>query len=296
MADTATYFGLPGNLRKLYDPVGGMLATRELETSVFKTGAGGARVSKALDGTRQYMLNYEALGRDNFEYLNAFQLGHMGPGPFVLLDPGRRNLLMPNQSSATSVRNDTLGFTVAGAGGSISSDSTLVAVVPRTLKWSFATTTPVSASLLLDKPWSGWQGIPVINRPYVFSCVLFGAAGAITVALTLKWMDLAGATLATTTGATVVSSTTAWTPVFVTASPPAGSVWVQPGVAPTVATITSGEALYLSALQLAEGSAPGIWQPGTGVWPVQLVGLPERYGFAEPGMLVQPVLALQEVR
>jgi hypothetical protein len=297
VTDQTIYFGAPGKLIKLYDPVGGMLATREIPVSVFQTGTGGARTSRLLNGTRQYALNYGVLGRKNFEYMNAFQQGHMGPGPFVLLDPGRRNLLTVNQSSGTSGANDTRDFTVSGAGGSISSDNSQSTAFPRTLKWSFATTTPAAASLLLDKPSTVWPGIPVINRPYTFACLALAGVGSVTVAPTIRWMDLAGATLSTSTGTAVAVATTAWSELLVTATPPAGGAWAQCGLAPTLATIAAGESLWFSALAFAEGDQPDpVWSPGTGVYPVQVMALPEVYGFAEPSMLVQPVLTLQEVR
>lgn len=296
--DSAIYFGRAGNLRKLFDPVGGMVVTEDLGQTVFVAGNGGANVSKALNGNRTYTLNYGALGRVNYEYLNAFQLGQMGSGPFVLLDPGRRNLLTANQASATSLTNDTRDFTVSGTGGTISSDATLTTPFPRTLKWSFATTTPGSASLLLDKPSSVWPGIPVVVRPYTFWCLVAGGGGAVNFQLTLKWMNLTGGTITTQFSAMFTSSTTNWILASVTnAAPPAGSTWVQPGVAPDVSTIAGGESLNFSSLMLHEGAAVDpSWAPGTGVYPVQVLTLPERYGFGEPDMLVQPTLVLQELR
>jgi hypothetical protein len=297
--DSAIYLGRPGSLRKLFDPTGGMVSTLELGSSVFSSGDGGSNVSKALNGPRQFSLNYGALGRANFEYLNAMHLGHMGTGPFVLLDPGRRNLLTANQSSATSLTNDTRDFTVAGTGGSISSDSTLTSIAfPRCLKWSFATSTPAAASLLLDKPSSVWYGIPVVSRPYCFWCLVLGGTGAINFQLSLKWMGLTGSTLSTSLSSTYTSSTSSWllAKIAVT-TPPAGSVWVQPGVAPDVSTIASGESLYFTDLHFNEGDQPDpMWAPGTGVYPVQIVTLPEQYGFAEPGMIVSPTLTLRELR
>lgn len=295
MPSSTIHFGSPGGLRKLYDPTGGMLATRTISSSVFETGTGGVRTNRALNGTRQYMLNYTALGRVNFEYLNAFYQGHMGPGPFVLLDPGRRNLLTVNQSSSTSAANDTRDFTVSGAGGSITSDATLTTPLPRTLKWSFATTTPAAAGLSLNKPSSVWPGIPVVSQPYTFWCMVVG--GPINLQLSLRWMNLAGGTISTSLSSVVTTSATNWQLVKVTVMiPPAGSVWVLPGIAPDVSTIGSGESLNFASFMLNEGDQPDDqWAAGTGVYPVSVMSMPERYGFGEPGMLVQPILVLQEV-
>jgi len=294
--DPAIYFGRAGQVAKLYDPAGGLANTREISTNVFLTGSGGARVERALNGVRQFVLSYGALGRVNFDFLDRFRQGHMGTGPFVFLDPGRRNLLTVNQSSTTSATNDTRDFTVSGPGGTITSDSTLTTPLPRTLKWSFATSTPASASLLLDKPSSVWPGIPIVNRPYTFWCMVIG--GPINLQLSLRWMDLAGATISTTLSSVFTTSATNWLMVSLKATTvPATAQWVQAGIAPDVATITSGESLFFSSMMLNEGSNPDDqWSPGTGVYPVQLIALPERQGFAEPSMLVSPTLVLQEVR
>lgn len=296
--DRRIFFGPAGNLRRLYNPHGGMLATRVMDTSVFTTGTGGARTNKLLNGVRTYTLNYQALGRENWEYLNRFQQGLMGTGPFVLIDPGRRNLLTPNQSGCCSLTNDTTDFTVSGPGGSISADNSLTVDFPRTLKWSFATTTPATAALTLNKPSRVWPGFPVVpNRFYTFWGIVLGGVGTISFALTIKWMDLAGNPLGTVNGPAVASSITQWQGAFVTAMPPANAAWVECGVAVTLATVASGESLYFSAFQLQEGDAPdSTFSVGTGVYPVTVLSLPETYGFAEPGMLTSPVLTLQEVK
>lgn len=300
MADNAIYFGLPGKVRKLWDPTGGMLVTRELMSSVFRTGGGGARTKKALNGPRQYELNYAALGRKTFEYLNTVHQGAYGPGPFVLIDPGRRNLLTANQSSCTSQSNDARDFTVAGAGGSLSSDSTFTTPFPRVLKWSFATTTPAAATLTLDKPSRVWPGIPLALpyiRPLTFSVSAVASTGPVNFQLAIRWLDSAGATLSTATSSMITPSTSVFNRYSVSATPPATAYYVLCLVLPDVSTIASGEALNFSGFMLNEGLiADADWQLGTGVYPVQTIELPEKYGFAEPGMLVAPVLSLQEVR
>lgn len=293
--ETTVYFGRPGQLRKLFDPTGGILATREIASTIFQTGSGGARVQRALNGIRQYSLNYGALGRVNFDWLNNFQQGHMGTGPFVLLDPGRRNLLTVNQSSATSAVGGTNDFSVAGAGGTIASDTTQTVLLPNTLRWSFATTTPATALLSLTKPSTVWPGAPVLStRTYTFwfSCL----GGPINVVAQIVWYNLAGGVVSTSSGSTITSSTTDWKQVSVSASPPATALWATVQVAPVVATIASGESLYFNNFLFGEAAGPESWTGGTGVYPVMMVGMPEKYGFAEPGMLVSPTLVLQEVR
>jgi hypothetical protein len=297
--DDSIWFGRAGSLRRLWAPTGGTLATRDRDTSVFTNKNGGTRVTKALDGARQIVLNYGALGRANFEYLNQFAQGHMGAGPFILIDPGRRNMLTVNQSSATSQTGDTRGFTVSGAGGSISSDATgaLPGPLPKVLKWSFSTSTPASASLTLNKPSSVVPGIPILVRQHTFWCMALASGSSVTTALAVDWLSIAGAVLATSTGSAVVVGTSTPVELSVTGTPPAAAVYALCRVAPTVATIAAGDALYLSQFMLQEGDqSDPLWVGGTGVYPVQFVAMPEKYGFDEPGMLVAPTVTLQEVR
>jgi hypothetical protein len=296
--DLNIYFGRPGQLRDLYDPVGGMLATRNLGTATFATGSGGARVQRALDGTRQYSLNYGVLGRVNFDWLESFRQGHFGPGPFVLLDPGRRNLLGFNQSSGTSSSNDTRQFTVSGVGGSLSSVASLSTPFPRVLGWTFGTATPATAQLVLDKPSSVWPGIPVWPRPYTFWMMVLGAGTTVDFQLRLEWLALDGSVLSTVNSSTFTTSLTVWQMVNVRAiTPPSNACWLRASVNPTVATIGINDIMYMSSLMLNEGDQPDAqWAPGTGVYPVTILSMPEQYGFGQPDMLVSPTLVLQEVK
>lgn len=296
--DLNMYFGRPGQLRELFDPVGGALATRNLGTVTFQTGAGGARVQRALDGTRQYSLNYAVLGRANFDWFESFRQGHFGVGPFMFIDPGRRNALNYNQSSATSATNDTRQFTVSGAGGTLSSVASLATPFPRVLAWNFATTTPASAQLVLDKPSSVWPGIPVYPRPYTFWMMVLGGGSTVDFQLRFEWMALDGSVLSTVNSSTVTSSLTVWQMVMVRAlTPPSNACWARLSVNPTVATIATGDILYMSSLMLNEGDGPDSqWAPGTGIFPVTILSMPEQYGFGQPDMLVSPTLVLQEVK
>ena len=111
MPRTPMYFGRPGSLFEIPHPRGGARLTRDRPTSTFRTAAGSARVGKTSEGVRQYTLAWEQLWYETFAQLEAFDQGHEGPGPFALIDPGRINMLTVNQSSATSLLNDTAGLT-----------------------------------------------------------------------------------------------------------------------------------------------------------------------------------------
>jgi hypothetical protein len=293
--DEDVWFGRPGQIQKLWAPKGGILATRDVSTTTFFTGAGGARVNKALNGTRTYTLQYGGLGRDSFTFLDAFQQGHQGVGPFIVIDPGRRNKLTANQSSSTSLTNDTTDFVVTGTSVTMTSDNTLITPLPNTLKMLFGASTPGTTSLVLGGAWSTWPGIPV--RPdmdHCFWCMVVG--GPIDVQAVITWLGLTGNVLGTSTSAALTTNAVNWQRLSVVGTPPIGTVWCTAQILPASATIASGESLWFSSFMLNTGNQPDpIWAPGSGVWPVQVIGLPEKYAFHEPGMLVDPTLTLQEV-
>jgi len=114
VADTRIYLGRPGALAAIRSPRGAFEAPRSRRTSTFELGLGGASVDQMIGGARTYTINYEMLLRDDWTTLQAFLDGHEGPGPFVLLDPGQRNMLPANVAAATSVTNSPDGFPCVG--------------------------------------------------------------------------------------------------------------------------------------------------------------------------------------
>ena len=298
MNDNSIWFGRAGSLRKLWAPTGGIVATRDRDSSVFTNKAGGTRTTRSLDGARQYVLNYGVLGRASFEYLNQFSQGHMGPGPFVLIDPGRRNMLTVNQSSATSQTGDTRGFVATASGSALSSADSPWGGLPKMLNWAFTTSAPSSPTLLLSKPSNvtGWYGLPVLPRPYTFWCTVAG--GPIDVQMRVDWFNVAGSFLSQNFGPFTTTSTTMPKQAAIkNVTPPAGAVWAVCYVAPNGSTILAGETLSFLNFMFQEGvDADPSWVGGTGIYPVTFLGVPEKYGFDEPGMLVSPTVTLQEVR
>lgn len=296
-ADVTIYFGRPGSLITLPHPRGGVRATRDRPTFIYRTGGGGARVSKVVGGRRPFTLNWERLDYDTFSTLLAFDQGHEGPGPFALLDPGQRNQLTVNQSSATSETNDADNFTVAGSGYALSSDATTYRRGPRSLKVSIAYAAQ-SGTITLDPATPDWYGTPVASsRAMVFSYWAKGGGTDPVVTLTprLAWYSAAGAALSTSTGTPAATASAAWTQMYVTATPPASAAYVQASVAASGGTISASANLYLDQLQLEEGTTPGTWHPGTGVLPVQVVSVVDQWPFYQIGLRDGPVMVLQEV-
>lgn len=299
MTDQSIYFGTPGALFTIPHPRGGVESTRVRPTQGFPLGNGESRTRKGLQGSRAFTLSWERLDFDTFETLRAYDQGHMGPGPFVVLDPGRRNMLLANQSSSTSLTNDETNFTIAGSGCSIDSSLTLTSGVPRSLAWTFNITSPASgaAILTLDSPYAGWPGVPVVaNRQMCFSALLRGggADAIVSYAAEMQWYDATGALLSTSIGSTLASSAGAWQTLQVVGAAPATAAFVLPRVH-YVSGATAGAIGYLSSFQLEEASTRGTWRPGTGVLPVTVVGLHEEWPWLYPvEVRGQPTLVLAE--
>lgn len=114
MTDTRIYLGRPGALAAIRSPRGTVESTRQRRTGTFGLGVGGVAVDQMVGGARTWTINYERLLRDDFATLQAFLDGHEGPGPFVLLDPGHRNMLPANVAAATSVINSPTSIRPVG--------------------------------------------------------------------------------------------------------------------------------------------------------------------------------------
>jgi hypothetical protein len=298
MTDDQIYFGRPGALQVLPEPKGGREITRLRRRSSFDLGSGGVRTATIVGGKRAYTLNWNALDYASFAYLESIDQGHQGPGPFVYLDPSRRNMLTANQSGATSETNDASNFTVAGTGGSLGSEAVIVKRGPRSLKWTMAIGAPATATVSLDSPTVDFPGIPVAIRSYAFQVQARagGTDSSVTLQAKLSWLDASGAPLSSALGNATACASGAWTPVLVAAVAPAGAAYCNATVVASGATVTAGAIVYLDELQLVEGTAPDAsWTPGTGVPAVDVVSLSEKppWGFTQ--YRSGPVLVLQEV-
>jgi len=235
------YFGAPGNLVQLPWPLGGLQASYDRLTNDFVTGSGFHRVQKLSGGARTYTANWTMLHQSTFDLLNAYFIGANGPGPFVLIDPSRPNLLTPNQAAAGGLYNDATDFAVvADSNGIASADATNVFRKggTRSIQWqsyfsnssSFhgASATPL---MVLSPGYSGWPGIPVIpGQFYTFSAVAmidYMTGGSITAKL--QWYDVFGNSLALSTGSVItLNSGAGWSTTFVTAQAPLNAAFVAP--------------------------------------------------------------------
>ncbi len=237
------WLGKIGALAALPSPRPGMVPAAVRPSTVAATIGGGQVVSFAPgSGRRAYQAGWTHLDPDTFTLLEEFFAGSRGPGPFVLLDPTRRNHLTANQSSSTSGSNGPAGFTALNEAEALGSVVAPFAGlrVPRMLKWSVPAAGG-SGILRLDPP-AGLPGFPAPGGEAWTFTVQIGGGGidaAVTMTAVLLWMDAAGTPIGATIGTPVTSSATALTQASVTAGPPADAVCFQPELRLDLGTLSA---------------------------------------------------------
>jgi hypothetical protein len=295
----AIYFGSPGYLTTIDYPREGIIADRTRSIAEFALDAGGERATFMPGGRRRYTLVWDALTSTSWYTLWGYYHGHNGQGPFVIINPGTINFLTVNQSSGTSETNDTSGFTVAGTGGVIASQTTTVYQGLRALSWTFGTATPGVSTLTLNTPSTDWTGIPVYPAlTYSFSVQIKQyAVGAVTLTAEILWYKADGtaSTTPSSSGASLASSG-AWQQLYVSAAAPADAAFALCRVEATSASIALNESVALDAFQFEISAAPTIWTPGSGILPVVMVTLTgDHQMYRSSTNRLGPTLVLQEV-
>lgn len=191
-------------------------------------------------------------------------------------------------------------FSATPTAMTLGSSATYSDAGPRSLTWTFTNSDPIAGSALtISWPSSTFNhGIPVVSgRALCFSCYVRGGGTDAIVTYTprLYWRDTAGVlTGSVTSGTPVASSSGAWAQLVATATPPAGAAYADMDV-----HYTSGASIgsigYFRRFMLNEGSTPDtLWAPGTGVWPVRFMSMPEQWPFLSPELRNAPAVVLQE--
>lgn len=191
-------------------------------------------------------------------------------------------------------------FTATPTAMTLGSSATYTDAGPRSLTWTFNNSDTIAASALtVDWPSSTFSyGAPVVSgRALCFSCYVRGGGTDAIVTYTprLYWRDAAGVlTGSVTSGTPVASSSGAWAQLVATASAPAGAAYADMDVHYT-SGVSIGSIGYFRRFMLNEGSTPDtLWAPGTGVWPVRFISMPEQWPFLSPELRTGPVVVLQE--
>lgn len=281
------YFGAPGKLQTLPWPKSGLEKAYERQTFDFLTGGGFHQVSSLASGSRPFNVSWDTLHVDTFALLEQYRIGANGPGPWVLLDPSAVNLLPANVASATGLfggatRDWALPTATAGQGAL--SGNKLAQYIHRSngwtsLQWKFATT-PDSVAVLIASPmFRNWYGQPVLpGLPYTFSSWVT-VDGTVetnaTVSVRLGWLDASGAQLSESAGTS--TAVIGWTRLsLVNAVAPAGAVYCEPRWRLDGTTMAAGGSLFIDEPLWEQDSVLNTWAAGTGIRPVEIVGLTEQ--------------------
>lgn len=283
------YFGLPGNLVTLPYPLGSIERTAERQTFDFTTGSGLHQVSSLPEASRNFAITWNALYQDTFTKLEQYRLGTMGPGPFAYIDPSAPNLLPANVSGAGSLYADATDLLTITNGGTASANADANFIHRpggyRSIAWTFPEAPGVlitSPMLYVRSPYRNWVGIPVVaGLPYAFASWI-RVDGTIetsaSLVLRLEWFNAAGTSLSSNSSSTATVTST-WQRPTVTATAPAGAAFVQAQWILTGSTMAQNGIVYIDEPILEQDSLFNDWAPGTGVRPVQMVGLTESVPF-----------------
>lgn len=282
------YFGRPGALVTLPWTQGDQDATYERPTFDFVTGAGQHVVSTMATGSRSYRLNWSALHVDTLSLIDQYRIGANGPGPWAYIDPARPNLLPANVAAATGLNGDTSGF-ILGTGlasdGVLTSNSSATylhrATGWRSLRWHWPTAVAGNIVLRTASGYRSWYGDPVVpGLSYAFSAWL-RADGvidtSINVQIQMQWLNASGGEISVSAGTSTAIS--GWTRLSHVATAPAGAAYLSARWVAISSTILTGASLYIDEPMLEQDTVVNDWAPGTGLRPVEIVGLPERVPF-----------------
>jgi hypothetical protein len=282
------YFGRPGALVTMPWPVGDQDGNYEKPVFDFLTGTGQHVLSTLSGGSRLFKVNWNALHVDNYARIEQYWTGMMGTGPWAYIDPSARNLLLPNQASASSTYNDPVGWATSFPSadqGTLTSNSNATYIhragAPRSVRWNFTVTATAFPGLVFTSAYRNWFGVPCVpGLPYAWSTWARPdnvIDSAITLAAKLTWLNAAGGTISEISGGDI--SLTGWTRLSTTGVAPAGAAYCRPILVATGATIAVGSSLYLDEPLLEQDSVINDWAPGTGLRPVEIAELPERVPF-----------------
>ena len=284
------YLGPPGALQTL--PYMGRDIDASLDLGVAEQRLlSGIRVADRV-GTpkRTYRLERRFLTADEMGQIEGLALGLYGPEPYALIEPWRRNLLTLNQSSAGDFSHDGTGFTVFGAGASVTTSGPLSTASQGRYYQRYvspssgaagttglAVGNSTSAALVLLP---GNSTPVVVGLSYTFQFNVITLAGtAASWRAAINWYDSAGAFLSSSSGTTTVV-TGSWVARTVTATAPASAAYAVPQVT-NGATLSASNTIGIDALMLAQASAAGTWVPGTGVPRVAFTALGDVYPLSD---------------
>lgn len=262
------YLGPVGNQQALPSIGRGIGASLTVPSAVHQIAGRGGRVVDRFPGaaSRVYGLARSWLTADELSIVEAMYLGAYGPGPFVLTEPWRRNMLSANQSSGTDVLADTTGFAMI-SGTSLTSSTAQADQGRRSAAWSV---TAANRVLLTGSDLTGGLAVPTVDIPVLpstsYSVQVRGRTSTSTATLQLRinWYNAAGTPLSTSTGTTtgLVSGSFTTCSAAAQASP---STAALARIRCDNTVMGAAQTLYLDQWQFEQSATTGAWVLGTGV-------------------------------
>lgn len=258
------YLGTPGAMQQLQSPNGPLDAPPGRGEVVHTLINGGTSVTRRLHAKRTYTLPYTSLYTADADTVLAFYQGLYGEGPFVLIDPTKRNVLGLDTSTA-SVRVGSLVEWKPSTGTVITSTNTPPVGVPTgVLNWdglaASATIMPGSVASTAD---TAHAPVYLPTEAHTISIYLSASTSA-TVTLQAAGCNAAGAVTVTSNTASA-ALTTSWQRFTVTVAKGAGAYAACAFLLPRIllgGTVPSN--VYLAGAQLEYGTAATAFQPGYG--------------------------------
>jgi hypothetical protein len=276
------YLGPAGNLQALPYMGRGVGAALDLGAAVQRTLGGPRTVDYIGTPKRSYQLSREFLTADELSILEGLALGAYGPGPLILIDPWRRNLLTANQAAAGDASHDLTGWTGSATAvlSLIGPDSTLALRGQYAVRATMGTTGSNQGPRLGD----GSTAAQVIATACpVMPGLTHTASGWLRLASgtasswrpVLAWYTTAGTASVINPASTGTASTPTgtWSQRVVTGTAPSDAAYVLPrfDTSPTVV-----HAVDFDDVILTQGTST-IWTMGTGVPRVAFTDLGDTY-------------------
>lgn len=252
MADRNYYLG---NLRRLIalPSPGEDVKSAPVRAGAVLTALNGRKSRQTFGVTRSWAFSFTNLDETECADIEAIDSGAV-PGPLYLFDPTRRNILARELASATSVKPGVGWTTEWTATLSVVDDFT----TPIERCASTVRVVNTGGGNYVRRKELPTRGEPIrAGVPVTFSAYVRQDVGTVTPYL--QFRDHNGSDLgASVNGAS--STATAWERRSVTATPPAGAVYVEAG-------FVGGADFTISftACQLEHSSTATEWVPGSGV-------------------------------
>lgn len=261
------YLGRVGNLIALPSVGKGITASLDLPTAIHQiAGTRGGRVVDLVGAAkRTFTFPRDYLTLDELSIFETMALGGYGPGPYVLLEPWRRNLLTANQSTGTDVLADTTGF--AANAGTITSDIVQADQGLRSLTWAV---TAANQQVLTGNLTSITGADDTVDIPVLPSTVYSArvrdriSTSTGTARLDMRWFTAAEVFISESTGTATALSTAAFTDLpCLNITSPSNAALLRLKVIDTV--MGAAQTHFLDKWQLQFGATLDPWTIGTGV-------------------------------